>query len=192
MHTVWHGEWEFSAGHLCKSIRYERIEWNCSLFLLGFSSGISTVVSEYRNKSSISDYSIAGLMTGALFKTNLGIKGMISGGFFGSLIGTVGGVAIISLLKLTGKSMKDIRAIQSKYIYARDEAFNTFEGVSQFHLRAICIMQFMWRHFFRLENTERARPFEILSTESSDWRFLCWLFKRIKRKWWWWIRERIK
>lgn len=106
------------------------IELTVHFFLFGFSSGVSTVVSEYRNKSSISDYSIAGLVTGALFKTNLGIKGMISGGFFGSLIGTVGGVAVISLLKLSGKSMKDIRVAQSKYIYARDEAFNTFRSVS--------------------------------------------------------------
>lgn len=64
------------------------------------------------------------MLTGALFKINLGIKGMISGSFFGALIGTIGGVAIISVLKLSGKTIKEIRQGQTKYIYAKDEAFH--------------------------------------------------------------------
>lgn len=99
-------------------------------FFFFFFRGISTIVSRYRDKTSITDYSIAGLVTGALFKTNLGIKGMISGGFFGSLIGTVGGVALILLLKLSGKSMKEIRVRQTDYIYARDEALHASFKVS--------------------------------------------------------------
>lgn len=92
-------------------------------------------MSEYRNKSSITDYSIAGLLTGALFKFNLGIKGMISGGFFGTLIGTVGGVAIISVLKSFGKSMKEIRQSQARYIYARDDAFYWTAKVCSVYVR---------------------------------------------------------
>lgn len=69
-------------------------------------------------------------MTGALLKTNLGLKGMISGGFFGTLLGTFAGVAVISLLKLTGKSMTEIRGKQTGYIYARDEAFHATLKVS--------------------------------------------------------------
>lgn len=45
-----------------------------------FFSGISTCMSTYRGKSSVLDFSTAGMLTGAAFKFSLGLKGMISGG----------------------------------------------------------------------------------------------------------------
>lgn len=127
----WDGGPVFFVGHLCKSNQLERNEkGGTHISFFSGSSGVSTIVSEFRNKSSISDYSIAGLVTGALFKFNLGIKGMISGGFFGTLIGTVGGIAFISLIKLSGKTMKEIREAQGRYIYARDEAMHATAKVS--------------------------------------------------------------
>lgn len=82
------------------------------------------------------------MVTGAIFKTNLGIKGMISGGFFGTLMGTVGGVMFISALKLSGKTMKEIREAQGKYIYARDKAMHGIAKVSNLFLSPFQINSF--------------------------------------------------
>uniref|UniRef100_A0A1B0BP67 Uncharacterized protein n=1 Tax=Glossina palpalis gambiensis TaxID=67801 RepID=A0A1B0BP67_9MUSC len=43
-------------------------------------SGIVTMMSVYRAKSSLYEYLTAGLISGALYKVNIGLKGMVAGG----------------------------------------------------------------------------------------------------------------
>lgn len=52
---------------------------SCFLFSFIF-SGLATMISLYRGKTSILEYSLAGMLTGAAFKFSLGPKGMVSGG----------------------------------------------------------------------------------------------------------------
>lgn len=77
------------------------------------------------------EYSVAGLITGTLFKFSLGPKGMISGGFFGILLGTVCGAAIVAATKLTGCTMQDAYDVAHSYFRGKDRFFYDAERVSK-------------------------------------------------------------
>lgn len=93
------------------------------------------LIGAYRDKNSVSDYTLAGLLTGSLFKTYLGIKGIISGGVFGAIIGTFGGAIFLGGLKLAGMSVKEYADMQTYYIYARDRAVHYSQLVSKYELK---------------------------------------------------------
>lgn len=147
------GEWHYGAHHLCRAlinllIHIFRIHCNYSLTF----RGIITIMSTYRDKSSILDYVVAGTTTGAIYKINLGLRGMVSGGkvysflhalkfgescvsekcnkslfnagFFGCLLGTVCGCCALTILKCTGHSMRDVRYFQYGWREARDKAIH--------------------------------------------------------------------
>lgn len=83
-------------------------------------SGMTTLISKYRGKHGIMEYSIGGLVTGAIYKFWLGPKGMISGGFFGALIGTMGGICIFGFSKITGYTMDDVYRTAKLYFLYKD------------------------------------------------------------------------
>lgn len=93
-------------------------------------SGTALLVSAYRDKNSVSDFTLAGILTGTLFKTHLGMKGMISGGFFGAILGSIGGSIFLGSLKLFGLSLKDYAEMQTYYMYARDKAVHESQVVN--------------------------------------------------------------
>ena len=64
-------------------------------------------MSTYRNKEVVTDYSVAGLIAGAIWKISLGLRGMIAGAVVGGSLGLIGGCLIIGLEKLSGYSIKD-------------------------------------------------------------------------------------
>ncbi|XP_036354563.1 RPII140-upstream gene protein isoform X2 [Octopus sinensis] len=70
-----------------------------SVFLL-----LSQSIAVYRNKSSVWEYLIASGITGMLLKVNLGLRGMVSGGIFGSLMGLCGGSIIYGFMVLTNET----------------------------------------------------------------------------------------
>lgn len=138
--------WGWRTGLFCYSFVYDNY-FNCNnfqrqkqlintlfffFFLFINYSGISTIISSYRNKTSVLEYFIAGLVTGALFKTNLGLKGMISGGFFGAALGTFGGSLIVGLIKVSGLSMKQIRDHQYIYTTSKDDCLHAMHRVRKF------------------------------------------------------------
>jgi len=51
--------------------------------LFSFFSTLTTAFSVYRGKTSISDFSAAGAVTGAFFTLNRGLPGAVSGGILG-------------------------------------------------------------------------------------------------------------
>lgn len=86
--------------------------WNGQIFR--FFSAITTTIAAYRGKSSLWEYLAAGGCTGALYKLNMGLKGMASGGIVGSALGGIAGLFTLGLLKLAGTSMEDVLYWQYK------------------------------------------------------------------------------
>ncbi|GLH10303.1 RPII140-upstream gene protein [Gryllus bimaculatus] len=82
---------------------------------------ISTAVSIYRGKSGILEYTVAGCVSGCLFRANLGVRGMLVGGLLGSALGTIGGCVIFAILKASGFTMEDIRNTQYQWRKYRTE-----------------------------------------------------------------------
>ncbi|XP_026486082.2 RPII140-upstream gene protein [Vanessa tameamea] len=96
--------------------------WRLGIFT-GMFSIISTTVSVYRDQSSLGDYVAAGTITGAIYKANLGPAAMVVGAFLGGVLSIIGGILILSILKLTGVSMEDIRKSFYKIKEARYDQY---------------------------------------------------------------------
>lgn len=82
---------------------------------------ITTGISVYRGKSSIYEYLTAGMVTGAAYKLNMGLRGMVVGGGVGGVFGGVAGCISLAILKATGTSMQDVRYWQYKWKVERTE-----------------------------------------------------------------------
>ncbi|XP_053684640.1 RPII140-upstream gene protein [Sabethes cyaneus] len=95
--------------------------WRLALFTTGY-VGIQTIISVYRGKSSIWEYLAAGGTAGALYKFNMGLKGMTSGGLVGLAFGGVAGVISLGILKASGTTMEEVRFWQYKWKAHRDTA----------------------------------------------------------------------
>jgi complex I assembly factor TIMMDC1 len=67
-----------------------------------------------------SEYNLL-LATGAMYKFNMGLKGMVSGGLVGTFIGGFAGVISLLVLNATGMTMEDMRYWQYKWREQRDD-----------------------------------------------------------------------
>lgn len=92
--------------------------WRLALFTTSYTA-ITTTIASYRGKSSIVEYLAAGGLTGAVYKMNMGLRGMAAGLFFGSVIGGVAGLGSLAILKLTGTTMEDLRYWQESVRQSR-------------------------------------------------------------------------
>lgn len=54
----------------------------------------------------------------------MGPKGMVAGGLVGGVFGTVAGVVSLGILKLSGRSMEEVRYWQYKWKLDRYETIN--------------------------------------------------------------------
>lgn len=72
-------------------------------------------MSVYRGKSSIWEYIAAGSSTGALFRMNLGLRGMVAGAIVGGGLGIFAGGASLGVMKLSGTSMEEVRYWQYQW-----------------------------------------------------------------------------
>jgi complex I assembly factor TIMMDC1 len=82
------------------------------------------MISVYRGKSSIFEYLAAGSVTGALYKFNMGLRGMTAGGLVGLAFGGVAGGLSLAIMKATGTSMEEVRYWQYKWKTDRDALIN--------------------------------------------------------------------
>nr|SVE92713.1 EOG090X0FS6 [Megafenestra aurita] len=85
-----------------------RIAWRLGLFS-GAYTFFTTVVSTYRNKSSIFEYSAGGLLAGAMYKSTMGPKAMVSGGLAGGVLGAMAGAVSVGAMMLTGTTTEELR-----------------------------------------------------------------------------------
>lgn len=83
---------------------------------------VSTTVSVYRDKTGIFEYVVGGGITGSLFRTHLGLPGMIVGGLLGTTLGTCAGCVVHGLLKLSNVNMEEVREMLYKLKQVRDAA----------------------------------------------------------------------
>ncbi|PSN37424.1 RPII140-upstream protein [Blattella germanica] len=84
---------------------------------------ITTTIAVYRGHSSIVEYTAAGALTGALFKCNLGLRGIVVGGGLGGVLGGIAGLASLGILKMTGMTMEEVRYWQHEWKTNREKRF---------------------------------------------------------------------
>ncbi|XP_076757149.1 RPII140-upstream gene protein [Xylocopa sonorina] len=77
------------------------------LFCFFFSS-TALALYLYRGYFDVINHTLAGAVTGFLFKVNLGLKGAISGSVVGSLFGTLYGIVAVAILYLTGSDIANL------------------------------------------------------------------------------------
>ncbi|XP_058062256.1 RPII140-upstream gene protein [Anopheles bellator] len=94
--------------------------WRLALFTTSY-IGIQTLISVYRGKSSLYEYMTAGSVTGAMYKFNMGLRGMASGGLVGMALGGVAGGASLLIMRATGTTMEEVRFWQYKWQANRDQ-----------------------------------------------------------------------
>ncbi|XP_054655731.1 complex I assembly factor TIMMDC1, mitochondrial isoform X2 [Dunckerocampus dactyliophorus] len=69
-------------------VRYgSRWSWRVAAFVTLFNS-VSTGLSVYRDKYTLSSFAAAGAVTGGLFRVNLGVRGLVAGSIIGAVLGT--------------------------------------------------------------------------------------------------------
>lgn len=97
--------------------------WRLALFTSSY-VGITTIISVYRGKSSMVEYVTAGTVTGAAYKFNLGLRGILVGGGLGGALGSVAGGLSLLILNATGMTMEEVRYWQYKWKRERDSTIN--------------------------------------------------------------------
>ncbi|XP_022081519.1 complex I assembly factor TIMMDC1, mitochondrial-like [Acanthaster planci] len=86
-------------------IRYGyRWGWRTALLAAGF-HGISTFMAVYRDKVDMTNYVSAAVVTGSLYRVNLGLRGLVGGAFVGAVVGIPAGLILIGVQKLQGETM---------------------------------------------------------------------------------------
>ncbi|KAM6893504.1 complex I assembly factor TIMMDC1, mitochondrial [Xenentodon cancila] len=98
-------------------VRYGwRWSWRVSLIVTMLSS-ISTGLSVYRDKDSLSHYVAAGAVTVGLFRLNLGLRGLVAGSIIGAVLGIPVGAFAIGLQSLTGETFRERRRRERRELY---------------------------------------------------------------------------
>uniref|UniRef100_A0A3Q4AMX1 Complex I assembly factor TIMMDC1, mitochondrial n=1 Tax=Mola mola TaxID=94237 RepID=A0A3Q4AMX1_MOLML len=96
-------------------VRYGwRWSWRVGAFVTLFNS-ISTGLSVYRDKYTLSHYTAAGAVTGGLFRLNLGVRGAVAGTIIGAVLPT--GALIISIQSLAGEAARERRRRERRELY---------------------------------------------------------------------------
>ncbi|NWH66873.1 TIDC1 factor, partial [Geococcyx californianus] len=98
-------------------IRYGwRWSWRVAAFVTIFNT-VSTGLSAYRNKTTISNFASAGAFTGALFRMHLGLQGLAGGLLFGTVFGIPAGALVILVHNLAGESLQEKRIREHRELY---------------------------------------------------------------------------
>ncbi|NWS67074.1 TIDC1 factor, partial [Crotophaga sulcirostris] len=98
-------------------IRYGwRWSWRVATFVTIFNT-VSTGLSVYRNKTTISNFASAGAFTGALFRMHLGLQGLAGGLLFGTAFGIPAGGLLIFMQSLAGESLQEKRIRERRELY---------------------------------------------------------------------------
>ncbi|KAK2856773.1 hypothetical protein Q5P01_005508 [Channa striata] len=98
-------------------VRYGwRWSWRVAAFVTLFNS-VSTGLTLYRDKCTLSHYAAAGAVTGGLFRLNLGLRGLAAGTIIGAVLGIPTGALIISMQSVAGESVQERRRKKRRELY---------------------------------------------------------------------------
>ncbi|XP_003219143.2 complex I assembly factor TIMMDC1, mitochondrial [Anolis carolinensis] len=98
-------------------IRYGwRWSWRVAAFVAIFNT-VSTGLTAYRDKISLSHFAIAGACTGGLFRLNLGLRGLLGGSILGALLGVPAGGLLMAAQNLAGESLHEKRKRKQRELY---------------------------------------------------------------------------
>ncbi|XP_028995332.1 complex I assembly factor TIMMDC1, mitochondrial [Betta splendens] len=98
-------------------VRYGwRWSWRVAAFVTLFNS-VSTGLSVYRDTYTLSHYSAAGAVTAALFRVNLGLRGVVAGTVIGAVLGIPVGALVIGLQSLAGETIRERRRRERRELY---------------------------------------------------------------------------
>lgn len=78
---------------------------------------VSTGLSVYRDKNTMSHFAAAGAVTGGVFRMSLGLRGLVAGSVIGAALGVPAGALIIGLQKLGGETMRDKRRRERRELF---------------------------------------------------------------------------
>ncbi|NWQ79712.1 TIDC1 factor, partial [Columbina picui] len=93
-----------------------RWSWRVAAFVTIFNT-VSTGLSVYRNKTTISNFASAGAFTGALFRMHLGLQGLAGGFVFGTVFGIPAGGVLMVMQKLAGETLQEKRNRERRELY---------------------------------------------------------------------------
>ncbi|XP_034720422.1 complex I assembly factor TIMMDC1, mitochondrial [Etheostoma cragini] len=98
-------------------VRYGwRWSWRVAAFVTLFNT-VSTGLSVYRDKYTLSHYAAAGAVTGGLFRLNLGLGGLVAGSIIGAVLGIPTGALIISMQSISGETARERRRRERRELY---------------------------------------------------------------------------
>ncbi|KAM8873025.1 complex I assembly factor TIMMDC1, mitochondrial [Synchiropus picturatus] len=98
-------------------VRYGvRWSWRVCVFVTMFNS-VSTGLSVYRDKYTLSNFAAAGAVTGGLFRLNLGLKGLVAGTIIGAVLGIPTGAVIMGMQSLGGEDVRERRRRERRELY---------------------------------------------------------------------------
>ncbi|KAA8579521.1 complex I assembly factor TIMMDC1, mitochondrial [Etheostoma spectabile] len=98
-------------------VRYGwRWSWRVAAFVTLFNT-VSTGLSVYRDKYTLSHYAAAGAVTGGLFRLNLGLGGLVAGSVIGAVLGIPTGALIISMQSISGETARERRRRERRELY---------------------------------------------------------------------------
>ncbi|XP_029516335.1 complex I assembly factor TIMMDC1, mitochondrial isoform X1 [Oncorhynchus nerka] len=98
-------------------VRYGwRWSWRVAAFVTLFNT-VSTGLSVYRDKYTLSHYAAAGAVTGGLFRLNLGLGGLVAGTAIGATMGVPAGALIIAMQGLAGETVRERRRRERRELY---------------------------------------------------------------------------
>ncbi|NXE91970.1 TIDC1 factor, partial [Menura novaehollandiae] len=103
-------------------IRYGwRWSWRVAAFVTIFNT-VSTGLSAYRDKTTISNFAAAGAFTGALFRMHLGLQGLVGGIVFGTAFGIPAGGLLMATYSLAGETLQEKRNRERRELYEQKMA----------------------------------------------------------------------
>ncbi|KAH0624921.1 hypothetical protein JD844_032850 [Phrynosoma platyrhinos] len=98
-------------------IRYGwRWSWRVAAFVAIFNT-VSTGLTAYRDKNALSNFAIAGVCTGGLFRMHLGLRGLVGGSIFGALLGIPAGGLLMAVQNLAGETVLERRKRKQRELY---------------------------------------------------------------------------
>lgn len=98
-------------------VRYGwRWSWRVAAFVTIFNT-VSTGLSVYRDQNLLRYYSVAGAITGGVFRMSLGLGGFVAGTVIGAIMGVPAGALIVAAQKANGETLREKKRRERQETY---------------------------------------------------------------------------